>query len=201
MFLKRFFDLAFTVPLLILFSPIFLLISLLIWVSSGTPIFFRQVRVGYEGKLFKIIKFRTMLTDAAGQNGRFVTASSDKRITRIGKLLRKYKLDELPQLLNVLLGEMSLVGPRPEVPKYVELYPDSVRKEVLSVFPGITDLASIEFHNEEDILVSANNVEERYLRDLMPLKLRLAQRYVKDRSQWLDIKILIRTFFMLLRKG
>jgi lipopolysaccharide/colanic/teichoic acid biosynthesis glycosyltransferase len=163
--------------------------------SLGSAIF-RQERVGLNGRIFRIIKFRTMHTQ---QNLRApqITAGPDPRITHAGSFLRKYKLDELPQLFNVLAGDMSLVGPRPEVPRYVALYPDEVRKRVLSVLPGITDLASIEYRHESDILGQSDDPERTYVEKIMLEKLKYAERYVAEQSFFLDIKIIIRTLVAL----
>ncbi|MBI2091968.1 MAG: sugar transferase [Deltaproteobacteria bacterium] len=193
MFLKRIFDLVCSSMLLIVFSPLLLLISAVVWVSSGRPIFFRQERAGFRRLIFKIIKFRTMSFGEVSGKGALITASLDKRVTKLGRILRKYKLDELPQLFNVFLGNMSLVGPRPEVPKFVDMYPDEVRDQVLSVRPGITDIASIEFFNEEKLLLAGENVEKMYAESILPAKLNLAVKYVKTRNMSMDIKLLLKT--------
>lgn len=196
--IKRLFDLFVAVPCIIVFLPIMLLISLLLLVSGG-DIFFRQDRVGMKGRVFKIIKFRTMIPEV-DSTGCSVTAATNRRITKIGRVLRRYKLDELPQLFNVLVGHMSLVGPRPEVPRYVARYPDDVREIILSVRPGITDLASLEFYDEERRLMNAADVEHTYIHEIMPEKLRLAMRYVKERNFLLDMTLLMKTIRKLLRR-
>lgn len=192
MIAKRLFDLFFTIPGLVLLSPMFVVITTWIKVDSPGPVFFRQERVGKNGISFRIFKFRTMCIDAEAR-GRQITIGADPRITRAGSFLRKYKLDELPQLLNVFLGEMSLVGPRPEVPKYVDLYPDNVRQIVLSVPPGITDYASIEYKEENAILGMATDPDLAYITEIMPIKLSYYKRYVVERSLLIDFLIVLRT--------
>jgi lipopolysaccharide/colanic/teichoic acid biosynthesis glycosyltransferase len=189
---KRLFDLFWVTFGLLILSPIFVLIAVWIKLDSRGPIFFRQERVGQKGKIFKVLKFRTMVPDAE-KLGLKITVGGDSRITRSGHLLRKYKLDELPQLFNVLLGEMSLVGPRPEVPEYVELYPADVREIVLSLKPGITDLASLEYKDENDLLKDVENPREVYIQNILPRKLDYYVRYVEQRSLWFDFNIILRT--------
>jgi len=188
---KRLFDLCCVLPSLILISPLFLLIALWIKLDSRGSVFFLQIRIGQFGKPFKIIKFRTMCPSEEGPS---LTIGRDARITRCGHFLRQYKLDELPQLINVLKGEMSLVGPRPEVPEYVELYPDGIKEYVLSVPVGITDYASIEFRNESEILATSQRPEMDYVEKILPLKLAYHQQYVKEQSLYLDFKLILRTF-------
>lgn len=192
MILKRFFDLFFSLPVVLLFTPLFLLISILIKADSPGPVFFRQERVGRFGKPFFIFKFRTMFVDAESM-GRQITVGKDPRITRSGSFLRKYKLDELPQLLNVIRGEMSLVGPRPEVPRYIALYPEAVKQLVLSVPPGITDLASLEYKDENRILGEAGDPDQLYIEEIMPAKLAYYKRYVTERSLWGDFMLILAT--------
>ena len=182
---------------LIILVPIFFIIAILIKIDSKGPVFFRQLRVGRKGKLFKIYKFRTM-TQSAEKKGLQVTVSADPRITRVGHLLRKYKLDELAQFLNVLLGDMSVVGPRPEVPKYVELYPDELRTKILSMRPGITDKASIEFRNESQLLDSSKNPENIYIKEILPIKLKYYSDYVDNHTLLSDIAIILRTIRLVL---
>lgn len=172
--------------------PLFVVIALWIKFDSSGPVFFRQERVGRFGRNFRIFKFRTMCLDAEAR-GRQITVGEDPRITRSGRLLRRYKLDELPQLLNVILGEMSLVGPRPEVPRYVALYPSEVRCKVLSVPPGITDYASIEYRDENAILGRATDPERTYIEEVLPVKLSHYERYVAERSLWVDLILILRT--------
>jgi lipopolysaccharide/colanic/teichoic acid biosynthesis glycosyltransferase len=195
---KRCFDLFFSLPGLLLLTPIFIAISIWIKLDSPGPIFFRQERVGYRGKLFRIFKFRTMCLDAETK-GQQITVGEDPRITRSGKFLRKLKLDELPQLLNVITGEMSLVGPRPEVPRYVALYPPPVRERVLSVPPGITDFASIEYRDESTILGQSKDPDHAYVNEVMPAKLVYYERYVSKRSLWLDFLLILKTLKAILK--
>jgi len=192
MIAKRVFDLFFTIPGLFVLTPVFIIIAICIKLDSQGPIFYRQKRVGLHGTAFRIFKFRTMCQDAE-KKGMQITIGNDPRITGIGRYLRKYKLDELPQLLNVVSGDMSLVGPRPEVPKYVAMYPDSVRSLILSVPPGITDYASIEYKDENDLLAKTNDPDKVYIEEIMPVKLRYYQRYVAERSLWNDLKLIIAT--------
>lgn len=192
MIAKRLFDLFFTLPGLLLLSPMFLIIALWVRLDSPGPVFFRQERVGRFGKTFRIFKIRTMCLDAEAK-GRQITVGRDPRITASGRFLRKYKLDELPQILNVIIGDMSLVGPRPEVPRYVSLYSQEVLELVLSVKPGITDLASIEYKDENAILGRAVDPEKAYIEEVMPKKLAYYQQYVAEQSLWTDFKIILKT--------
>jgi len=198
MILKRVFDLFFVIPGLLILSPILLVIAVLINRDSGDPILFKQERVGLDGKLFKVLKFRTMVVDAEKQGAK-VTTGSDPRITQTGYWLRKYKLDELPQLFNVLKGEMSLVGPRPEVPEYVEFYSDKQKETVLSVLPGITDTASIEFRNENELLTDSDDPVRDYREKVLPIKLAYYEKYVKEHSMWLDFKLIIKTVVVIIK--
>lgn len=196
---KRFFDLFFATAGLILLSPMMLLIAIFIkWDSSG-PVFFRQDRVGLHGRIFRIFKFRSMFADAE-KSGLNITVGSDRRITYIGKFLRTYKLDELPQLINVIIGNMSLVGPRPEIPRYVKLYPEEIKKVIFSVKPGITDYASIKFKDENIILNQYSNPEKAYIEEIMPIKLNYYKQYIKEHSVWIDFKLIILTFLAILQK-
>ena len=190
---KRVFDLFFSLLGLVLLAPLFLLIALLIKRDSSGPVFFRQVRAGLWGQPFRIHKFRTMATLSPAKDLQ-LTVGADPRITGTGRWLRKYKLDELPQLIDVVRGKMSLVGPRPEVPKYVAHYPADVKQVVLSVRPGITDNASIEYRDENDILAKSDDPEREYLEKVMPGKLDYYMRYVEERSMAGDIAIILRTF-------
>lgn len=192
MIAKRIFDLIFALAGTIVLLPVFVCIAIWIKWDSYGGVFFRQERVGRFGKLFRIYKFRTMCLDAEAK-GRQITVGEDPRITSSGRFLRRYKLDELPQLLNVVLGEMSLVGPRPEVPRYVALYPDEVCKQVLSVPPGITDYASIEYKDENAILGRASDPDKAYIEEVLPVKLRYYQRYIAERSLWVDFKLILKT--------
>ena len=189
---KRLFDLLLTTPGLLLLSPLLAGVSLWIkWGSKG-PVFFTQTRIGLHGKPFQLIKFRTMVPDAEAL-GLQLTTGEDPRITRPGLFLRRYKLDELPQLFNVLKGEMSLVGPRPEVPRYVAEYPEEQRALVLSVPPGITETASIEFRDENSLLDAAEDPERVYLEQILPVKLRYGAEYARTHTLGGDVRIILRT--------
>lgn len=162
---------------LLILAPFFMLIAVWIRIDSKGGVFYRQTRVGRYGRDFKLFKFRSMRTDA-DKAGLLTVGGSDSRITKAGLVIRKYKLDELPQLINVLMGEMSLVGPRPEVRKYTDLYTED-QKSVLNVRPGITDWASIEFRNENELLGNSNNPEQLYIDEIMPLKIELNKRFIQ----------------------
>ena len=198
MLIKRLFDLLAAGLGLALLSPLLLLIAVWIKLDSPGPVLFRQQRVGQGGRLFDIHKFRSMRADAPGL-GPQITVGADVRITDAGRWLRASKLDELPQLWDVLRGAMSLVGPRPEVPRYVALYPAELRELVLSVRPGITDIASIEYRDESRLLAQAADPERCYTEQVMPAKLALAARYVRTRSLWLDLRLIGRTLAAILR--
>jgi len=193
--IKRGFDILASVVGLLALFPVLLVSGLLINLEDKGPIFYRGMRMGRHGKPFRIFKFRTMVVNAERIGGPS-TADDDPRITRAGKFLRKYKLDEIPQLLNVLRGEMSFVGPRPEVPIEVETY-DEEEKGVLLVRPGITDWASIKFHNEGEILRGSKDPHQTYREKIRPEKLRLELDYVKNHSLYGDFEILAQTFLML----
>ena len=190
---KRLFDLCASLAGLVVLAPLFLLIAILIKRDSSGPVFFRQTRIGLRGQPFRIHKFRTMATEHPAKDLQ-LTVGADSRITGTGRWLRKYKLDELPQLIDVVRGKMRLVGPRPEVPKYVVHYPPDVKQVVLSVRPGITDNASIEYRDENDILAKADDPEREYIEKVMPVKLEYYMRYVEERSMVGDIAIILRTF-------
>ncbi|MGO4325654.1 sugar transferase [Cupriavidus sp. 2TAF22] len=192
MLIKRLFDLVASAAGLLVMAPVFAAIAIAIKRESPGPVFFRQERVGLHGRTFHIHKFRTMVVSGEGK-GPLITIGADRRITASGAFLRKYKLDELAQLIDVFTGEMSLVGPRPEVPKYVALYPADVRETVLSVRPGITDLASIEYKDENALLGKSADPERTYVEEVMPAKLRYCVEYVRNRSLWLDLRIIYRT--------
>ena len=189
--IKRLFDILASGIGIIILSPVLLIIALRIKTGSDGPIFFKQVRVGKDGKEFEILKFRTMVVDAE-KMGRQITVGADNRITKVGGFLRKYKLDELPQLFNVFKGDMSLVGPRPEVPRYVKLYTEEQRK-VLNVKPGITVLASIRYRDENELLGQAENPDEFYINTIMPDKLALNLEYINKSNVFYDIYIIIET--------
>jgi lipopolysaccharide/colanic/teichoic acid biosynthesis glycosyltransferase len=187
--LKRLFDLLCAGAGLLLLAPLLLAIALWIKIDSPGPVFFRQQRVGRFGALFRIHKFRSMREDAP-LNGPQITVGADPRITRAGRVLRRAKLDELPQLLDVLAGTMSLVGPRPEVPRFVAMYPAELRDKILSVRPGITDPASIEYRDEGALLARAADPERVYIEQVMPEKLRRAARYVDRMSLLNDLRLI-----------
>ena len=186
---KRLFDLCWTIPGLLVLSPAFLVIAVLIKLDDGGAVFFRQVRVGRCGRAFRVWKFRTMIARAE-QCGGPLTVGDDPRITRVGRWLRHSKLDELPQLFNVLAGQMSLVGPRPEVPHYVALYTPDQRR-VLDLVPGITDPASIAYRDESALLAQAPDWERQYIEVIMPEKIRLNLAYAARATQWKDFLIVV----------
>lgn len=190
--MKRIFDLLFSFLGLVILSPFLLVIAILIVIDSKGDIFYLQQRVGKDNKDFNIFKFRTMRPNSDKQ-GLLTVGAKDSRITKIGVFLRKYKIDELPQLINVFIGNMSFVGPRPEVRKYVDLY-NSEQKKVLTVKPGITDYASIEYSNENELLARSENPEKTYIEEIMPAKLELNLKYIKEASLLTDIKIIFKTF-------
>lgn len=197
LFLKRTFDVFASFFGLLVLSPILILIALLIVLTSSGGVFFRQVRVGRNGKEFRIFKFRTMVKDAEAK-GMQITVGNDSRVTTIGKFLRKCKLDELPQLINVLLGQMSFVGYRPEVPKYVAMYTD-YQRNILRIRPGITDLASIEYRDENEVLEQSDNPEDTYVNDVMQKKLALNIKYMQEMGFWYDLKLIFKTFLAILK--
>jgi lipopolysaccharide/colanic/teichoic acid biosynthesis glycosyltransferase len=197
MIIKRLFDIFFSFIGLFFLLPILVILSLLIVFESKGGVFYLQTRVGYKGVDFKLFKFRTMYVDS-DKKGLITVGMRDSRITRIGYYLRKYKLDELPQLLNVLFGSMSFVGPRPEVRKYVELYSPSQLK-VLDVKPGITDYASIEYANENEMLGNSSNPDELYIKTIMPAKLELNRKYIDEIGIVTDIKLIFKTIQKIIR--
>lgn len=194
--LKRLFDIAASGLGLILLSPLLLVLALAVKLGSSGPIFYRANRVGRYGKHFKLLKFRSMVINA-DQIGPAVTRAADPRITRVGRFLRRTKLDELPQLMNVLRGEMSLVGPRPEDPRYVALYTDEQR-QVLNVRPGITSPASVAYRNEEAMLVG-DDWEKHYVEQIMPVKLAVDLEYARNASLWRDVRVILGTLRALFR--
>ncbi len=189
--MKRVFDLIFSLFGIAVLLPVYLIISLLIAVDSKGGVIYRQERTGKDGKTFRVLKFRTMRPDSFNK-GALTVGSRDPRITNIGYYLRKYKLDELPQLFNVFLGEMSFVGPRPEVKKYTDLYTKEQQK-VLQVRPGITDYASIKYRNENDMLSASDDPEKLYIEEIMPEKLHLNLLYINDNNVFKDIRIIFDT--------
>jgi len=195
---KRLFDLVLSSLGLLALAPVLLLIALAVKLDSAGPVFFRQERVGRYGQPFRIHKFRTMRHDQ-GTQGLQITVGADRRITRVGGFLRRTKLDELPQLIDVWVGSMSLVGPRPEVPRYVAHYPAAMREKVLSVRPGITDIASIEYRDESSVLAQATDPEQAYIHEVLPHKLALAASYVDQASVWMDVRLIWRTIRVIVR--
>ncbi len=188
---KRIFDIIASIIGLLILLPFFLIIALLILLNSGFPVFYTQKRVGRGNSDFGLLKFRTMKKNS-DKLGLLTVGGRDPRITAIGFYLRKYKLDELPQLINVLIGDMSLVGPRPEVRKYVDLYNDE-QKKVLLVKPGITDYASLEYFSENDLLAKSSDPEATYIKEIMPAKLELNKKYISEMGLSIDLKIILGT--------
>ena len=186
--LKRCLDIGLSTTGLLLLAPLYALIPLAVVVDSGLPVLFSQDRVGRDARLFRILKFRSIRNGP----GAPITVRNDSRVTRVGAFLRRTKLDELPQLVNVLRGDMSLVGPRPEIPQYVEMYPDRFRR-ILSVRPGLTDLASVRFRHEEELLRRGADPMVEYRDHVLPAKLTLAEEYVRRQSFWLDLSIMLAT--------
>lgn len=193
---KRVFDILVAAIGLAVLSPLFAVVAILIRLDSRGPVFFRQERIGKGMRPFFIFKFRTMGTDAARRGGQ-ITFGEDPRITRVGRLLRSTKVDELPQLINVLKGEMSLVGPRPEVPRYVELFREEYR-QILAIRPGITDLASLRYRDESTILGQSSNPEEEYITRVLPDKLKLSREYLQKSSLLFDLTLIFKTLLKLL---
>ena len=196
---KRIFDFICSLGCLIVLSPILFISILLIWLEDRKSPFYIAPRVGLNGKMFKIIKLRTMVIDAEKYDVHS-TAADDNRITRVGKSLRKYKLDEILQLVNVVKGEMSMVGPRPQVAWAVELYSEEEKQVLLNMRPGITDEASIKFRNEEEILKGSSDPDKDYFKKIHPEKMRLSMAYAKKMSLGVDLKILFRTFLCIFIK-
>ena len=198
---KRLFDLFWTLLGLALLWPLLAAVALLVKAHDGGPVFFRQVRVGYRGRTFRVWKFRTMRLDAArgaGGGGMALTVAGDARVTRIGRWLRTLKVDELPQLFNVLSGDMSLVGPRPEVPRFVALY-TTAQREVLNFVPGLTDAASIRYRNESDMLGGPVDPEPAYVDSIMPEKIRLSLAYAAQATIWTDFLVICTTLRQVFR--
>ena len=195
--MKRLFDLICSIIGIIILLPFFVLFTILIVIDSGFPIFYVQKRVGKDSQYFSLLKFRTMYINS-DKKGLLTIGKKDSRITRIGYFLRKYKIDELPQLFNVLIGDMSLVGPRPEVKKYVEMYNED-QKKVLSIKPGITDYASIEYSNENTMLSISANPEQLYINEVMPAKLKLNLKYIEEQGLFTDLKIIFKTLEKIVR--
>ncbi|MBL8363181.1 MAG: sugar transferase [Rubrivivax sp.] len=195
---QRLFDVIVALPALLLLSPLLLAVAAWIRIDSPGPVFFRQERVGQGGRLFRIHKFRTMVDDAA-RPGLPLTVGDDARITRAGVWLRQRRLDELPQFIDVLRGDMSVVGPRPEVPRYVAHYPPALRDTVLALRPGITDPSSLAYIDEASLLAAAADPEREYVDVILPRKLRIAADYAARATVWTDVKVLAATAARLLR--
>jgi lipopolysaccharide/colanic/teichoic acid biosynthesis glycosyltransferase len=195
---KRAFDIVFAAAGLLAVFPLFIIVALLIKCDSSGPVFFKQQRMGRGFRPFRIYKFRTMRKDSE-LRGRLVTVGEDPRITRVGRLLRQAKIDELPQLINILKGEMSFVGPRPEVPRFVELFRREYA-EILTVRPGITDLASLKYRDEAGLLAEAEDPEEEYVTHVLPDKIRLAKEYLQRSSLLFDLRLIFATIFELLER-
>lgn len=194
--LKRIIDIVLSIIGIVVMAIPMIIIAIAIKLNSKGPVLFRQERVGKNFQHFKINKFRTMVTDAE-KKGMQITVGKDNRITSVGNFLRKSKLDEFPQLFNVLFGEMSFVGPRPEVPKYVELY-DEYQKNVLKVKPGITDLASIEYRDESTVLAQSDDPEKAYIEEVLPTKLKLNMKYIKNMSVFYDFYLILKTLLRII---
>ena len=196
--MKRLFDVVASGLGLIVMSPLFLILAIWIKIDSKGPVFYRQVRIGYKNKDFRIFKFRSMRVGA--DNGSLVTIGGhDPRVTRSGYFIRKFKFDELPQLINVFLGEMSLVGPRPEVRHYVDFW-TSEQMHVLDVRPGITDPASIKFRNENELMEKAEDPEKYYIEVIMQEKIKLYLEYVERHSFWYDLGLIFKTFWVIVKE-
>ena len=194
--IKRLFDIIFSFVGIVFLFPVFVIVSILIKIDSSGPVFFLQERVGLNGKFFKIIKFRSMKTNH--NNSLTVTLENDKRITRIGKKIRKYKIDEIPELINVFIGDMSLVGPRPDVPGYADLLKGESRN-ILKLRPGITSRASIKYANEEMILLNEDDPIAYNNNIIFPDKVKLNLNYYYNNNIWIDIKIIFATLFAVLK--
>jgi len=196
--MKRILDIVVSSIGLICLLPLLLVVALLIKLDSTGPVFFRQTRMGRRFRPFQILKFRTMVQDSSTR-GKSITAGDDPRITRVGWFLRKTKIDELPQLINVLRGEMTFVGPRPEVPQYVEMFRQDY-EEILKMRPGITDLASIKYRDEAKLLGQSQDPEEEYVTRVLPDKIRLGKEYIRCSSLAFDLRLLLRTFLKLIQE-
>jgi len=197
--MKRAFDIFFSIAGLVFLSPVFVVSALAVKLGSKGPVLYKQVRMGRGFRPFRILKFRTMVVDAE-KKGSLITFGRDSRVTGVGRILRKTKIDELPQLINVLKGEMSFVGPRPEVEKYVELYRKEYKK-VLSVRPGITDIASFRFRDEEGVLARQEDPEKYYREVHLPVKIKYAEEYIRRSSLLFDVWIILQTIFSIAKRG
>jgi lipopolysaccharide/colanic/teichoic acid biosynthesis glycosyltransferase len=195
---KRFFDLTLSIPSLVILSPVFLLSAILIKIETPGPIVFSHERIGRGRKVFKLYKFRTMEKDAS-KIGPSITPANDPRVTKMGKLLRKFKVDEMLQIVNVVKGDMSVIGPRPEIKKYTDRFKKDY-KEILKIKPGMTDYALIAFRNEEKILSKFNDIEEGYVKEVLPEKIKLYRKYMEEMGILTDVKIFFKTILEILRR-
>lgn len=195
--MKRIFDIVCSIIILLFFFPFGLILSLFIAIESPGGIFYRQERIGKNGVPFKLFKFRSMRKDA-DKSGKLTVGMRDARITRTGYFIRKFKLDEFPQFINVILGDMSIVGPRPEVREYTDLYTDEQR-QILNVRPGITDLASLEYFEENELLGKSDNPQKTYIEEIMPAKIELNKKYLANPSLGNDLNIMWKTFLRIIR--
>ena len=195
--MKRVFDFIISLFVIVMFSPLGVIIAFAISIESRGGVFYRQKRIGLHGNKFTLFKFRSMAINA-DRKGKLTIGMNDSRITKVGQFIRKYKLDEFPQFINVLIGHMSIVGPRPEVEEYVNLYSDE-QKAVLDVKPGITDYASLMYFKENELLSKSSNPNKTYIEEIMPDKLRINLEYIKNQSVWKDFKIIIQTFGKILK--
>lgn len=195
--MKRVFDIAFSLTVLLLFLPFGLVISITILLSSKGGVFYKQTRIGKNKKPFSLLKFRSMKIES-DKKGKLTVGMNDKRITKIGVFIRKYKLDEVPQFINVIKGDMSIVGPRPEVKEYVDLY-NTEELKILNVKPGITDYASLEYFRENEVLAQSKNPEKTYIEEIMPKKIALNYKYLKNPTLSHDIEIILKTILRIIR--
>lgn len=192
--IKRLFDALASLAGLIVLSPLLIVVAIGVKATSRGPVFFRQERMGKDFRPFRIYKFRTMVVDAPQLGGQITAGERDPRITKVGALLRKTKIDELPQLINVFVGDMSLVGPRPEVPRYVNMFREDYQ-EVLTVRPGITDLASVKYRDEAEILGAAADPDQVYISQVLPDKIALAKQYIAQSSLLFDLRLILQTLW------
>lgn len=195
---KRLFDLCLSVPSLFLLSPVFLVSAVMIRLDTPGPIVFSHERMGKDKKFFRLYKFRTMVKDASSI-GPPITSANDPRITRVGRLLRKFKVDEMLQIINIVKGDMSVIGPRPEVKKYIDMFAEDY-EDVLKIKPGMTDYALIAFRNEEEILSRFSDAEEGYMNEVLPEKIKLYRKYITEISLKTDVKIFFATIWEVLRR-
>lgn len=198
--IKRIFDISVSLVAILFLCPLFIAVSMAIAFDSKGSILFRQERVGLNGKIFKISKFRTMAVTIDSEKDPKITMALDSRITKVGSILRRYKIDELPQLFDVLIGKMSLVGPRPEVAYYVNSYAEEDKQIILSVKPGITDYASLHFKEESKLFVDRENLDEFYIKEVLPIKLKLNRKYIAKKGLITDLSIILATIYAIVFK-